>query len=91
MRLTLKKDATRPSGLNGLQQQSNFDAFMRAFNDERPHEALAMKGVCGSLYRSTKAFQGPPDQDDLFHDKDTWAQPMGGSACIARRSTSRPC
>ena len=41
MHLTLKKEATRPPGFNSLQQQDRFDAFVREFNAERPHEALA--------------------------------------------------
>jgi transposase InsO family protein len=43
MHLTLKKEATRPAGANSLQQQAKFDAFLKEFNEERPHEALAMK------------------------------------------------
>src|SRR5690242_3795921 len=43
MHLTLKKEATRPAGTNILQQQGKFDAFIEEFNQERPHEALAMK------------------------------------------------
>ena len=43
MHLTLEKEATRPPGMNSLQQQSRFDAFVSEFNAERPHEALAMK------------------------------------------------
>ena len=40
MHLTLKKEATRPPGMNCLQQQARFDDWVREFNDERPH------GVC---------------------------------------------
>ncbi|MGE4251295.1 MAG: helix-turn-helix domain-containing protein, partial [Parvibaculaceae bacterium] len=43
MHLTLKQEATRPAGLNSLQQQDRFDAFLSEFNTERPHEALDMK------------------------------------------------
>ena len=43
MHLTLKQEATRPPGMNSLQQQARFDAFVQEFNTERPHEALAMK------------------------------------------------
>jgi transposase InsO family protein len=43
MHLTLKKEATRPPGMNSLQQQAKFDAFIEEFNTERPHEAIAMK------------------------------------------------
>ena len=43
MHLTLKKEATRPPGMNSLQQQARFDDFVHEFNAERPHEAIAMK------------------------------------------------
>jgi hypothetical protein len=43
MHLTLKKEATRPPGTNSLQHQARFDEFIKEFNEERPHEALAMK------------------------------------------------
>src|SRR3989441_6213911 len=43
MHLTLKLEATRPPGLNSLQQQDRFDAFVNEFNVERPPEALQMK------------------------------------------------
>jgi transposase InsO family protein len=43
MHLTLKRATTRPAGANLLQQQERFDKFKREFNEERPHEALAMK------------------------------------------------
>jgi transposase InsO family protein len=43
MRRTLKMEATRPAGSNCFQQQAQFDAFVHEFNNERPHEACAMK------------------------------------------------
>ncbi|WP_200808576.1 IS481 family transposase [Tistlia consotensis] len=43
MHLTLKKETTRPPGMNALQQQARFDDFVAEFNAERPHEALEMK------------------------------------------------
>lgn len=42
MHLTLKREATRPPGMNCLPQQACFDAFVEEFNTERPHQALAM-------------------------------------------------
>jgi transposase InsO family protein len=42
MHLTLKREATRPPGINAL-QQARFDAFCSEFNTERAHEALAMR------------------------------------------------
>jgi hypothetical protein len=38
----LQKEATKPAALNFLQQQARFDDFIEIFNQERPHEALAM-------------------------------------------------
>lgn len=43
MHLTLKQETTRPPGMNALQQQDRFDRFITEFNEERPHEALAMR------------------------------------------------
>ena len=40
MHLTLKRETTRPTGSNFLQQQEKFDKFIHEFNYERPHEAL---------------------------------------------------
>jgi len=42
MHLTLKKAATKPAADNLLQQQARFDEFLECFNNERPHQALAM-------------------------------------------------
>lgn len=70
MHLTLKKEATRPPGRNILQQQARFDAFVSEFNEERPHEALAMK-VPAQLYRcSSRPYAGLPEIDYPFHDRD---------------------
>jgi transposase InsO family protein len=43
MHLTVKKEATRPPGLNSLQQHARFDEFVQEFNTERPHQAIGMK------------------------------------------------
>ena len=43
MHRTLKFETTRPPRANLLQQQERFDEFVEEFNQERPHEALAMK------------------------------------------------
>ncbi|WP_299477019.1 hypothetical protein [uncultured Roseibium sp.] len=40
--------------MNGLQLQSKFVSFVREFNEERPHEALAMK----ARVKSTDTYQG---------------------------------
>jgi transposase InsO family protein len=58
MHLTLKKEATRPPGFNSLQQQARFDAFLREFNAERPHEALAMKCPAELYTASARSYAG---------------------------------
>ena len=43
MHLTLKQQATKPASANLLQQQARFDLFLTQYNEERPHQALAMR------------------------------------------------
>ncbi|MDQ1408628.1 MAG: hypothetical protein QOJ41_363 [Acidobacteriaceae bacterium] len=69
MHLTLKKETTKPAGLNFLQQQARFDDFMEIFNKERPHEALDMKCPAEVYRPATRVYQGLPDIDYPFHDK----------------------
>jgi transposase InsO family protein len=84
MHLTLKKEATRPPGRNILQQQARFDAFVSEFNEERPHEALAMK-VPAELYAtSPRPYQGLPEIDYPFHDRDAIITNCG-RLCIHRK------
>ena len=84
MHLTLKKEATRPPGRNILQQQMRFDAFVSEFNEERPHEALSMK-VPAELYTtSPRLYQGLPDIDYPFHDRDAIVTNCG-RLCIHRK------
>src|ERR1700726_132972 len=61
MHLTLKKEATRPPGMNSLQQQARFDTFVCEFNVERPHEALAMKCPAEVYAASTRLYRGLSD------------------------------
>jgi hypothetical protein len=68
--LTLKKEATRPPGMNSLQQQARFDAFVHEFNAERPHEPLAMKCPAEIYSASTRPYEGLPDIAYPFHDRD---------------------
>jgi putative transposase len=68
MHLTLKQEATKPAAANVLQQQARFDAFIRRFNHERPHQALGMK-VPGELStRSPRLYQGLADLRYPLHD-----------------------
>jgi hypothetical protein len=43
MHRTLMAEATRPAGANFLQHQAKFAALISEYNDERPHEAHAMR------------------------------------------------
>jgi transposase InsO family protein len=87
MHLTLKKEATRPPGRNILQQQMRFDAFVSEFNEERPHEALSMK-VPAELYTpSPRPYQGLPDIDYPFHDRDAIVTNCG-RLCIHRKKVN---
>ncbi|WP_411907121.1 IS481 family transposase [Rhizobium mayense] len=84
MHLTLKKEATRPSGRNILQQQARFDAFVSEFNDERPHEALDMKVPADLYAASSRLYQGLPEIDYPFHDREALVTNCG-RICIYRK------
>jgi transposase InsO family protein len=84
MHLTLKKEATRPPGMNSLQQQARFDAFMDEFNNERPHEALAMKMPAEAYLPSTRPYRGLPDLTYPLHDKDVLVTACG-RICMHRK------
>ena len=84
MHLTLKKEATKPPGMNVLQQQAKFDEFLEDFNDRRPHQALNMR-FPGELYKpSTRPYQGLPELRYPFSDK-TITVTHCGRICIGRR------
>ena len=69
MHLTLKQEATKPAARNFLQQQAKFDTFVAGFNNERPHQALAMKYPAELYTPSPRAYRGLSELDYPFHDK----------------------
>jgi putative transposase len=69
MHLTLKKDATKPAAANVLQQQARFDRFIAQYNQERPHQALAMKVPADLYTRSPRVYRGLEDLTYPFHDQ----------------------
>ena len=80
----MKKETTRPPGANILQQQARFDEFVSEFNDERPHEALKMK-TPGEVYRpSSRAYDGLPEVEYPFHDRDILVTACG-RICMHRK------
>jgi transposase InsO family protein len=84
MHLTLKKEATRPPGINTLQQQEKFDRFVAEFNRERPHEALGMERPADVYIASTHAYRGLPDVSYPFHDRDIVVTACG-RICMHRK------
>ena len=87
MHLTLKREATRPPGMNSLQQQARFDVFVNEFNNERPHEGLAMK-IPRELYSpSPRPYRGLPDLRYPLHDRDALVTACG-RICMHRKKIS---
>jgi transposase InsO family protein len=84
MHLTLKQEATRPAGANFLQQQGRFDAFVGEYNDERPHEALAMRTPADAYAPSPRAYAGLPELDYPLHDRDVLVT-CCGRICMHRK------
>jgi len=84
MHLTLKQEATRPAGMNSLQQQDRFDAFVKEFNTERPHEALAMKRPAEVYSASARAYGGLPELTYPLHDRDVLVTACG-RICMHRK------
>jgi transposase InsO family protein len=84
MHLTLKKEATRPPGMNSLQQQARFDAFVHEFNAERPHEALAMKSPAQVYSASPRPYRGLPELTYPLHDRDVLVTACG-RICMHRK------
>src|SRR5216684_2132750 len=68
MHLTLKQEATKPAAANVLQQQARFDAWVDQYNQERPHQALAMKVPADVYARSPRVYRGLEDLTYPFHD-----------------------
>jgi len=84
MHLTLKQEATRPPGMNSLQQQARFDAFVREFNAERPHEALAMQCPAEVYRPSPRPYNGLPEIAYPMHDRDVLVTACG-RICMHRK------
>jgi transposase InsO family protein len=84
MHLTLKREATRPPGMNSLQQQAKFDTFVAEFNTERPHEAIAMKCPAEVYRPSTRPYRGLPNLSYPFHDREILVTACG-RICMHRK------
>lgn len=84
MHLTLKKETTRPPGMNSLQQQARFDDFIAEFNSERPHEALEMQRPAELYLPSSKPYFGLPELDYPLHDRECLVTACG-RICMHRK------
>jgi transposase InsO family protein len=59
MHRTLKADATKPPSRTLLAKQERFDAFRSLYNDERPHQALAMSSPREHYETSKRVYERP--------------------------------
>jgi putative transposase len=87
MHLTLKTEATKPAAANVLQQQARFDRFVDRYNQERPHQALAMRMPAEVYVPSRRPSRGLPEIDDPFHD---WPATVTycGRICFKKRKVN---
>lgn len=85
MHRTLKFDAAKPPRANLLQQQERFDAFVKEFNCERPHEALAMKTPAAVYKNSARRYPDPLPVPSYDEYDDVKCVVRGGFLTIARR------
>ena len=67
MHRTLKKCTTNPPAKNALQQQEQFDEFIRIYNEERPHEGLNMRTPSDLYKKSIKLY--PEVLEDLSYEE----------------------
>jgi len=85
VRRTLKRETARPPRANLLQHQEAFDAFLDEFNNERPHEALAMKRPADVYSPSTKAYPDVLPEPDYSTFDDVIDVTSKGSIYLYRR------
>jgi putative transposase len=87
LHLTLKTEATKPAAANVLQQQARFDQFVARYNEQRPHQALAMKTPAEVYTASPRPYRGLPEIDYPFHD---WTATVTycGRICFKKRKVN---
>src|SRR3546814_4443775 len=66
------------------QQQARCDDFVSEFNGERPHDALAMQTPVEVYRPSAKPYNGLPEIDYPFHDRDLLVT-CCGRVCMHRK------
>jgi hypothetical protein len=70
--------------MNNLQQQARFDAFRDEFNNERPHEALAIATPATRYAPSPRPYRGIADIAYPLHDRDVRVTACG-RICMHRK------
>ena len=84
LHLTLKNETTKPAAFNFLQQQERFEAFIRVYNQERPHQALGGAYPAEVYTPSARPYEPPRDPDYPFHDR-TIRVTRCGRTCLGSR------
>nr|WP_235974920.1 integrase core domain-containing protein [Stappia albiluteola] len=84
MHRTLKQETARAPGMNALQRQGRFDDFVNEFDEERPHEGIAMRMPAELYAPASRPYVGLPELTYPFHDKDILVTACG-RICIARK------
>jgi putative transposase len=84
MHLTLKQAVCRPPAYNFLQQQEKLDAFREQYNQERPHQAIAMKYPAELYQPASRTYNGLPELEYPFADK-TITVTNCGRICMGKK------
>ena len=87
MHLTLKQAATKPAGMNLLQQQGKFDDFVEEYNFERPHQGIQMQRPADLYQPSARPYVGLPEVEYPLHDK-TVTVTACGRICLDNRKVN---
>jgi transposase InsO family protein len=69
--LTLKRETASPPAANRRAQQRAFDAFLRVYNEERPHEALGQTPPARHYAPSARVYTGRLKEPDYPGGLDT--------------------
>ena len=73
-----------PPARSLAEQLARFERFRETYNNERPHEALAMRTPAEAYAPSSRAYEGLPDIEYPFHDRDILVTACG-RICMARK------
>lgn len=73
--------------MNSLQQQARFDAFVREYNSERPHEALGMNRPAEVYTAFPRPYRGLPELSYPLHEREAVVTACG-RICMHRKRAS---